>query len=77
MRRRERIARSRIRKIAMPPLIVWTFGAIGAAVVVKWAVKEARRVNAAMRARERAPIDESASVRKLERDPATGIYRPK
>jgi len=67
----------RIRKIAMPPLIVWALGGIGAAVVVKWAVKEARRVNAVLHPRERAPIDESASVRKLERDPRTGIYRPK
>jgi hypothetical protein len=59
----------------MPPVILWALGAIGAAVVGRWLAKEARRVNAELHPEE--PIDERASARKLERDPQTGVYRPK
>jgi hypothetical protein len=60
----------------MPPVILWALGAIGAAVVGRWLAKEARRVNAELHPAEE-PIDERASARKLERDPQTGVYRPK
>ena len=32
--------------IIIPPLVKWTLGALGAAAVVHWVVKEVRRVNA-------------------------------
>ena len=62
----------------MPPVILWALGAIGAAVVGRWLAKEARRVNAELHPEEQpTPVDERASARKLERDPQTGVYRPK
>jgi len=41
----------------------------------RWLAKEARRINVELHPDE--PIDERASARKLERDPQTGVYRPK
>jgi hypothetical protein len=62
----------------MPQLILWALGAVGAAVVAKWLLKEARRVNADLDAARTAPVAEAGSdPRNLERDPQTGIYRPK
>ena len=62
----------------MPPLILWALGAIGAAVAGRWLFKEARRVNAELHPSEPSkPVDEREAVPKLERDPRTGIYRPK
>jgi hypothetical protein len=64
----------------MPPLIVWALGAVGAAVLVKRAAKELRRVNAAFRGQGGPPGGDAAeleTIPRLERDPATGIYRPK
>jgi hypothetical protein len=58
----------------MPPLILWALGAIGAAVAGRWVYKEARRVNAELHPEQ--PADE-LPARKLERDPETGVYRPK
>ena len=61
----------------MPPLIIWALGAVGAALTGRWLYKESRRVNAELHPDERAPVDEPDNVRKLERDPDTGVYRPK
>ena len=60
----------------MPPLILWALGAIGAAVAGRFLYKEARRVNAELHPEPPQPVDERP-VHKLERDPHTGIYRPK
>jgi hypothetical protein len=60
----------------MPPLILWAVGAIGAAFAGRWLFKEARRVNAELHPDERAPVNE-IEMGKLERDPKTGVYRPK
>jgi hypothetical protein len=63
----------------MPPLIAWGFGLLGGAALVRWAVKEAQRVN---RELEEARLDRMAesmqakAVRNLRRDPITGAYRP-
>ena len=56
----------------MPPLIVWTLGAVGAAVLAKIIAEAARRAKLEA---ERKPIEEMP-MRRLERDPATGEYRP-
>jgi len=62
----------------MPPVILWMLGAVGAVAAGRWLVREARRINAELHPeRSPAPADERAAARKLERDPATGIYRPK
>ena len=58
----------------MPPLILWALGAIGAAVAGRWVYKEAQRINAELHPEQ--PTDE-LPARKLERDPETGVYRPK
>ena len=62
----------------MPPLIVWALGALCAVVVGRWIANEARRRSAELRARhEGAGRAERGHARTLERDPVTGIYRPK
>ena len=61
----------------MPPLILWALGAVGAAITGRWLYKESRRVNADLHPEEPKPVDERESARKLERDPETGVYRPK
>jgi hypothetical protein len=62
----------------MPPLIVWALGLVGAFLVGRWIANEARRRSAELRARhaETAKTQRDHS-RTLERDPVTGIYRPK
>ena len=63
----------------MPPVFALALGLIGAAVLVRWCVKEVRRVNAEldeMRDRSAAePIDRD-TLPTLKRDPQTDEYRP-
>jgi hypothetical protein len=63
----------------MPPLIFFAFGVMGAAVVVRWCVKEVRRVNSELddvRAKAAVePLDRDR-LPKLKPDPKTGEYRP-
>ena len=61
----------------MPPLILWALGAVGGAIAGRWLYREARRVNAELHPEQPKPLDERETARKLERDPQTGIYRPK
>jgi len=62
----------------MPPLILWALGAVGAAFAGRWMYKEAQRVNAELHPGDEAKtVDEHEAVGKLERDPETGVYRPK
>ena len=58
----------------MPPLILWALGAVGAAVAGRWLYRESQRVNAELHPEQ--PVEE-LPAHKLERDPATGVYRPK
>ena len=48
---------------AMPPVILWALGAIGAAVIGRWLAKEARRVNAELHPEEHRPRSTSAPRR--------------
>jgi hypothetical protein len=61
------------------PVLALAFGVMGTAVLVRWCVREVRRVNAELDAlRERAAtahIDRN-SLPKLKADPRTGEYRP-
>ncbi|MEA2930223.1 MAG: hypothetical protein QOG38_2651 [Hyphomicrobiales bacterium] len=62
----------------MPPVILWMVGAIGAIAGGRWLMREARRINAELHPDPSpARADERAAARKLERDPQTGVYRPK
>jgi hypothetical protein len=63
--------------IVIPPVLVWTLGILGAAMVAKVVAKGWRRVNVDLHAREslrEAPARERIPV--LRRDPNSGIYRP-
>jgi hypothetical protein len=60
----------------MPPVILWALCAVGAAFAGRFLIKEARRVNAELHP-DVPERDEPASAGTLERDPRTGIYRPK
>ena len=63
----------------MPPVFALALGLMGAAVLVRWCVKEVQRVNAELdevRARaEVEPVNREA-LPTLKRDPDTGEYRP-
>ena len=63
----------------MPAVVVAALGAIGAVVLIKLFRREWRRVNDELdRANPlRATDPERAAVPTLQRDPATGEYRPK
>jgi hypothetical protein len=63
----------------MPPLIVFALGVMGAAVVVRWCVKEVHRVNSEldeMRAKATVEQLDRSTLPKLKPDPKTGEYRP-
>jgi hypothetical protein len=65
--------------LAIPPLFGWALRAMGTVVMVHWAIKEIRRVNAELdrvRAGQPPRRAESDSWPTLKRDPATGEYRP-
>ncbi|RDV02313.1 hypothetical protein [Undibacter mobilis] len=59
------------------PVVKWTLAAMGGAMIVQWAVKEARRINDELEAqrRVRVRIKDRENRPTLRRDPATGEYR--
>ena len=63
---------------ALPPLVAWTLGAIGAVVVMKLISREWQRINGELdQVRPvRVSDPERARLPTLRRDPATGEYRP-
>ena len=63
--------------LPIPPLIAWTLAAVGAATISKALVRQWRRVNAELDARQRGsePVARD-KLPTLRRDPATGEYRP-
>jgi len=63
----------------MPPVFVLALGLMGAAVLVRWCVKEVQRVNAEldeMRGRSAAESVDRDALPTLKRDPQTDEYRP-
>jgi hypothetical protein len=63
----------------MPPVLALALGVFGAAALVRWCVKEVRRVNAeldSVRVKAHAETVDRDALPKLKRDPATGEYRP-
>jgi hypothetical protein len=63
---------------ALPQLVAWTLGAIGALVVMKLISREWQRINGELdQARPvRVTDPERARLPTLRRDPRTGEYRP-
>jgi hypothetical protein len=63
----------------MPPVIAIALGLMGAAALVRWCVKEARRVNIELddirSVPPAEPMDRGA-LPTLKRDPQSGEYRP-
>ncbi len=63
--------------LPLPPVIVWTLAAIGAAALAKVLSKEWQRVNAELDTHERAAEHAAREhIPTLRRDPRTGVYRP-
>jgi hypothetical protein len=60
----------------MPPVILFALGVIGAAAAARWIYRESLRINAELHPAETAPTSEHDPV-PLQRDPKTGVYRPK
>jgi hypothetical protein len=61
----------------MPPLILWALGAAAAAIVGRVLYRESQRINAELHPEPHSPPDERDAAHKLERDPKTGVYRPR
>jgi hypothetical protein len=63
--------------MAVPPAIIWTLTAVGAAIVAKLVLREWQRVNADLERLKTAPVREPDRhmLPKLRRDPVTGEYR--
>ncbi|MGU3496994.1 hypothetical protein ACLBXM_23375 [Xanthobacteraceae bacterium A53D] len=62
----------------MPPFLLVALGALGAAALTKFIATENRRVNDILDKQRQAEAgDGTEPATQLERDPATGAYRPK
>lgn len=64
--------------LIVPPLVKWTLSALGAATVVHWMIREARRMNAELQEAHLARVKEPVRRQELptlRRDPRTGEYR--
>ena len=63
--------------ILLSPLLKWSFAALGGAMVIHWAVKEARRINEELDQAKRAKVRISDKENRptLRLDPTTGEYR--
>jgi hypothetical protein len=61
----------------LSPALKWSLAALGGAMVVHWAVREARRINEELvnARRVKAKITDAENRPTLRRDPATGEYR--
>ena len=62
----------------IPPLVKVALGAVGAAAIVHWVMKEVRRINAELERMQAGPmVDPMArqALPTLRRDPTTGVYR--
>src|SRR4026209_1229779 len=61
----------------LSPFVKWSLAALGGAMIVHWAVKEARRINEELEQarRVKAKITDADNRPTLRRDPTTGEYR--
>jgi hypothetical protein len=58
------------------PVIAWTLGVVGAAALSRLILQGWRRINAGLHTQPSVAEPDLAHVRKLRRDPVSGIYRP-
>lgn len=64
--------------IVIPPLVKFALGALGAAAIVHWVVKEVRRINAELDRVSSTPMADAMArqaLPTLRRDPRTGDWR--
>jgi hypothetical protein len=62
----------------MPQALLLVLGAIGAAIAAKLIAREWRRINDELDQARAKPVDiERADMTNLQRDPVTGVYRPR
>ena len=63
--------------LLLSPLLKWSLAAMGGAMIVHWAVKEARRINEELdqARRVKARITDAENRPTLRRDPRSGEYR--
>jgi hypothetical protein len=64
--------------IIVPPLMKWTFAALGGAAIVHWVVKEVRRINEELDRVRSAPAADAMqrqALPTLRRDHRTGDWR--
>jgi hypothetical protein len=59
--------------LVIPPLVKFVLGAAGAAALVHWAVKEARRIGEELERVKVQAVDQALPT--LRRDPVTGEWR--
>lgn len=60
----------------MPPLILIAAGILGGAALVRFVVREGKRINRELDDTRKAKPTEQERMPKLRRDPDTGTYRP-
>ncbi|MFG3756539.1 MULTISPECIES: hypothetical protein [Pseudomonadota] len=62
----------------MPPLLLVLVGALGGTALVRWGLREARRINDELDRVRAVHMAEARPepVRRLRRDPVTGAYWP-
>ena len=60
----------------MPPLILIAAGILGGAALVRFVMREGKRINGELDAARAADSVSRDSLPKLRRDPDTGTYRP-
>lgn len=62
----------------MPPFILWAMGIVGGALIGRFVLKEAERINEELHRYDvKSSPAERETLPKLEPDPETGVYRPK
>jgi len=60
----------------MPPLVLMAAGILGGAALVRFALREGKRINRELDAARKTAPAEHENIPKLRRDPNTGTYRP-
>jgi hypothetical protein len=64
--------------MVVSPVMIWTIGAVGAAIIARLIVKEWQRTQDELLRARTAPVPASQreAIPRLQRDPVTGVYRP-
>ncbi len=65
-----------LRTLIVPPLILIAAGVLGGAVLVRFVVREIRRVNRELDEAREAKLDDRDGIRTLRRDPDSDTFRP-